>query len=148
MENDGVPTPHRIMIVDDERPMADALTAIFRKAGYACIVCYSGDTAIALAKAYAPDLLLCDLTMKGLSGQATIASITSLLPDCRVMIHTGDYMALAHAQHAARAQDLTRAFLTKPQPPLVLLREVSKLLHTAAAPLPQDAHAPQPASVA
>ncbi len=117
------------MIVDDERPVADMLATIFRQAGYACVVCYSGESAIAVAPAYLPDLLLCDLRLGELSGAATMASIAKTLPECRILILTGDYLALAQAQHSARMQGFAQAFLTKPQPPLVLLREVRKLLH-------------------
>ncbi len=116
------------MIVDDERPVANTLATIFRQAGYACIACYNGESAIAVAPAYVPDLLLCDLRLGEISGEATMASIAKLLPECRILIHTGDYQALAQAQHSARMQGFVQAFLTKPQPPLVLLREVRKLL--------------------
>jgi CheY-like chemotaxis protein len=136
MKTDEAASPFRIMIVDDERPVANMLASIFRQAGYACIVCYSGESAIAVAPGYAPDLLLCDLKLGEISGETTMASIAKQLPECRILIHTGDYMALAHAQHSARLQGFVQAFLTKPQPPLVLLREVRKLLHqpTGAAP--------------
>jgi DNA-binding response OmpR family regulator len=134
METDRFDNPARIMIVDDERPAANMLASIFRQAGYACIVCYSGETAVAVAPSYGPHLLLCDLTLGTFSGEATMASIAKQLPQCRILIHTGDYLALAHAQHTAHTQGLVQAFLTKPQPPLVLLREVRKLLHSPATP--------------
>lgn len=129
MEPDASDSPSRIMIVDDERPIANMLASIFRQAGYACIVCYSGESAIAVAPAYAPDLLLCDLRLGEVSGEITMAAIAKMLPECRILIHTGDYLALAQAQHSARTRGIVQAFLTKPQPPLVLLREVRKLLH-------------------
>lgn len=129
MEHYTHDSPSRIMIVDDERPVANTLATIFRQAGYACIVCYSGESAISVAPAYSPDLLLCDLRLGEVSGETTMASISRVLPECRILIHTGDYLALAQAQHSARLKGYVQAYLTKPQPPLVLLREVRKLLH-------------------
>lgn len=136
MEPYATESPFRIMIVDDERPVANTLATIFRQAGYACIVCYSGENAIAVAPSYAPDLLLCDLTLGDITGETTMASISTQLPQCRILIHTGDYLALAKAQHSAQMQGYVQSFLTKPQPPLVLLREVRKLLHQSR-PSPQ-----------
>lgn len=147
MEREQAESPARIMIVDDERPLADGLAMIFRKAGYACIACYSGETAVAVVDAFAPDLLLCDLSMQGMNGQATIKIIAGRLPHCRIIVFTGDYMALAHAQLAARKHELDQCFMTKPQAPLVILREVGRLLHgprlQPAALLPASTYLPE-----
>jgi two-component system phosphate regulon response regulator PhoB len=118
----------RIMIVDDEDSVAKMLCVMFENTGYQCVASHSGEDAIKCATAFAPDLLICDLNLPGMNGRACAERISQILPACQVLFLTGDYLALAKAQDADRAQGVEQEFLTKPQPPLVLLREAKRLL--------------------
>ncbi len=53
----------RVLIVDDDRLVADTLTLIFEKNGFKAKAAYSADEALILSREFAPDLLLCDVTM-------------------------------------------------------------------------------------
>jgi CheY-like chemotaxis protein len=118
----------RIMIIDDEPGIARMLCIMFENAGYQAVAFHSGEDAIKCATTFAPDLVICDLNMPGMNGRACAERISQVLPACEVLFLTGDYLALAKAQHADRAKGVEQEFLTKPQPPLVLLREAKRLL--------------------
>ena len=58
----------KILVVDDEPMIADTLGIIFQKRGFDCRISYTGLDAIACTKEFQPELLLCDMTMPGMSG--------------------------------------------------------------------------------
>jgi DNA-binding response OmpR family regulator len=53
----------RILVVDDEHLVADTLGLIFRKHGFEAEVVYTAQDALASARTFSPDLLLCDINM-------------------------------------------------------------------------------------
>jgi CheY-like chemotaxis protein len=122
---------HRILVVDDECLVADTLGLIFRKHGFETEVAYSANDALHRARSFAPDLLLCDITMPGRSGLELMADVNRELPECRVIVLTGYYANLARIrEQASRLRRPTRV-LTKPCDPSDLLREAGRVLATA-----------------
>lgn len=62
----------KILIVDDSRTVIHSLRSLLEQDGYLVMEAYDGITAIELAKAHKPDLILMDVIMPGLNGfQAT-----------------------------------------------------------------------------
>lgn len=53
----------KILVVDDEKPIADILKFNLEKEGYEVIVAYDGEQAIDLAKSENPDLILLDIML-------------------------------------------------------------------------------------
>ncbi|GFR38210.1 transcriptional regulatory protein WalR [Insulibacter thermoxylanivorax] len=53
----------RILVVDDEKPIADILKFNLEKEGYEVICAFDGDTAVQLAYSEEPDLILLDLML-------------------------------------------------------------------------------------
>ena len=60
--------PARILIVDDNKDAADSLALLLELAGHTVATAYNGQEGIELALAFAPDVLLLDLGMPGLTG--------------------------------------------------------------------------------
>ena len=58
----------KILIVDDEKTIADILAYNLRKEGYDTIEAFDGDTGLALAISENPDLVILDIMMPGLDG--------------------------------------------------------------------------------
>ena len=52
----------RVLVVDDERLVADTLTLVFGKGGFNAKAVYSAKDALESARDFKPDLLLCDIT--------------------------------------------------------------------------------------
>jgi PAS domain S-box-containing protein len=60
--------PHRVLIVDDNRNHAISLGALLRSLGQEVLVAYEGHTAVELASAHRPDLMLVDIGLPGIDG--------------------------------------------------------------------------------
>ncbi|WP_204519521.1 response regulator YycF [Brevibacillus fulvus] len=58
----------KLLVVDDERPIADILKFTFEKEGYQVVCAYDGDEAIKLAQEEQPDLILLDVMLPGRDG--------------------------------------------------------------------------------
>ncbi len=62
----------KVLVVDDSRTVVHGLRGVLEQDGYYVMEAYDGMTAIELAKAHQPDLILMDVIMPGLNGfQAT-----------------------------------------------------------------------------
>jgi CheY-like chemotaxis protein len=121
----------RVLIVDDERLVADTLSLVFQKSGFAVKAAYSAVQAIEIALQFKPDLLLCDVTMPGKDGLALLNEINRELPSCRILVLTGFYSNLKKVREEAARLSLPMSILTKPCQPDVLLREAAAILATA-----------------
>jgi len=53
----------RVLVVDDDRLVADTLALVFGKSGFDARAAYSADQAMSFAREFKPHLLLCDVTM-------------------------------------------------------------------------------------
>ena len=65
----------RILVVDDEADLADAIAKGLRREGYAVDVVYSGDDALDVLTHTAYDLVSLDLTMRGTDGREVARQI-------------------------------------------------------------------------
>ncbi|KGC06448.1 MULTISPECIES: ATP-binding protein [Burkholderia] len=92
--------PLRVVIVDDNRDSADTLAVLLQLKGHAPRVAYNAADALALARDYAPQLMLLDLTMPDVDGFA-------LLEKLRAIDALRDTICVALSGHA-RASDLAR----------------------------------------
>ena len=60
----------RVLVVEDERDLADALVEGLRREGYAVDVAYDGHDALVKARIYPYDLVSLDLSLPGVDGRA------------------------------------------------------------------------------
>jgi CheY-like chemotaxis protein len=121
----------RVLIVDDDRLVADTLTLIFERNGFAAKQAYSADEALESSRTFAPHLLLCDVTMPGRDGLSLVDDVTREMPACRILVLTGFYSNLKNIREHARKLTRPMGVLTKPCQPSELLREAAALLATA-----------------
>lgn len=121
----------KVLVVDDDPLVADTLCLIFQKRGYDCRASYSGNDALACAKDFPPELLLCDITMPTMDGLEVATSITKKLPGCRVLLLTGHYTNLTSAHQCIRSLKAPNHVMVKPVPPEELLQQAHTLLHRA-----------------
>jgi CheY-like chemotaxis protein len=57
--------PLRVLVVDDNADAADSLSWVLRLLGHVTQVAYDGPSAVGLAPAFRPDVVLCDLGLPG-----------------------------------------------------------------------------------
>jgi two-component system response regulator HydG len=77
-----------IVVVDDDREMANVLVEILGEAGYRALAANSGTEALNLVRREHPDLVISDLRMVGMSGHQLQAEIKRVAPNLPVIIIT------------------------------------------------------------
>src|SRR5208282_3368256 len=75
-----------VLVVDDDHDMVSALCDILRQAGYQALSANSGNEAVAMVEREAPDVLISDLRMAGMSGHRLQAELKRIAPDLPVII--------------------------------------------------------------
>lgn len=78
----------RVLVVDDEPPLRQALRASLSATGFAVEEARSGDEAVYLVKQRSFDLVLLDINMPGLSGFETCGRIRALAPRTGIVMIT------------------------------------------------------------
>jgi DNA-binding response OmpR family regulator len=122
------PNPHRpvILVVDDERVIADTLATILKTQGFAAMPAYDAESALELSRVIPPELLLSDVVLPGMSGIELAIAIKDAVPDCKVLLFSGQAATvslLAGARHAGH----TFTMLDKPVHPTDLLAKIREL---------------------
>ncbi|QYJ04414.1 response regulator transcription factor [Nocardioides panacisoli] len=64
----GAGAKGRVLVVDDDAPLAEMLSIVLRQEGFDSRVCATGDEAVDAFRDYRPDLVLLDLMMPGKDG--------------------------------------------------------------------------------
>ncbi|MFL5615112.1 MAG: response regulator [Gemmatimonadaceae bacterium] len=65
--------PHRILVVDDYVPAAQAIAQLLRIVGHTVATAYTADNIMQLAVEFQPDLVLLDIGLKGEADGVTVA---------------------------------------------------------------------------
>ncbi|HTM39588.1 MAG TPA: response regulator [Terriglobales bacterium] len=118
---------HRILIVDDERRIADTSALILQAQGYQTAVAYDAENGIARCHEFHPHLILTDVVMPGMSGIEMAVALRREFPGCAILLISGQ-AATADMLELARRQGHAFELLAKPVHPTVLLRRVAQIL--------------------
>lgn len=110
----------KVLVVDDERVIADTLAMILNQSGFEAQAVYSGEKAVELAAAFVPNMLITDVIMADLNGIDAAIQIRALLPTVKVLLFSGQ-AATADLLEKARAQGHEFDILAKPVHPQDLL---------------------------
>ncbi|MGA3316692.1 MAG: response regulator [Candidatus Korobacteraceae bacterium] len=118
-----VVTKRRVLVVDDEQVIADTLAKILDLNGYEASAVYTGTAAVENARSLQPDLIISDVIMPDMDGIQTAISIRSFLPNCKILLFSGQ-AATADLLENARAQGHEFEILGKPVHPSDLLAKL------------------------
>ncbi len=113
----------KILVVDDERVIADTLAMILNQSGFEALAVYSGEKAVEQASAFAPDMLITDVIMADLNGIDAAIRIRALLPQIKILLFSGQ-AATADLLEKARSQGYEFEILAKPVHPHDLLTKL------------------------
>ena len=116
----------KVLVVDDERVIADTLAMILNQSGFDARAVYSGEKAVEMASTFAPDMLITDVIMADLNGIDAAIMIRSLLPKIKILLFSGQ-AATADLLQDARARGYDFVLLQKPVPPADLLKLIGHL---------------------
>jgi len=113
----------KVLVVDDERVIADTLAIILGQNGYEASAAYTGKEAVEKAKAWPPDLIISDVIMPDMNGIEAAIQIRKLLPKCKILLFSGQ-AATADLLESARQQGHEFEILAKPVHPADLLAKL------------------------
>ncbi len=83
------PAPRRILIVDDEESVREALETALAGRGYEVLTASDGTEALSVLKAKHFDLIFLDILLPGLSGASLFGAVKQWDPEAVVVISTG-----------------------------------------------------------
>ena len=119
----------KILLVDDEEDLVEAVSFRLTSQGYDVITAYDGGQALEKAKKERPDLIILDLMLPGMNGYEVCAHLKA----------DAQYAAIPIILFTARAQESDRemgfkaganGYLTKPFDSEMLMTTIRSLLNT------------------
>ena len=118
---------HKVLVVDDERIIADTLSQIFAADGYEARAAYDPGQATELISEWLPDLILVDIILPRMSGLDLAIFVKERFPICRVLLFSGQ-TATANLLEDAEARGYTFEILPKPIHPREVLEAARRIL--------------------
>jgi DNA-binding NtrC family response regulator len=115
----------RVLVVDDDRVIADSLAVILNANGYHAKAVHSAEEALEDSVLLAPDVLITDVVMSEMSGIDLAIYISNTVPTCKIILFSGQAQTpnlLAEAEERGYRFEL----LQKPVHPDVLLQHLSE----------------------
>src|SRR5213592_3155557 len=116
---------HRVLIIDDERPVLMTLEALLKRHGYHVDTAPTASQGLKLIRSKSPTLILLDLQLPDADGLETLDRIKTEVPQIQVIILT------AHDSLHNAIESIKRGayhFISKPYAPEELLSLVEKAL--------------------
>lgn len=121
----------RILVVDDEPLIVMTLSAILRKSGFEVGTAGSVGDAIGEMAGQTPDLVICDLDMPGRDGVELMRHMGAHVPGCPILVLTGHYRGISRVQGLAETLPQRVDVMTKPCPPVELIRQAGLMMQVA-----------------
>lgn len=119
----------KVLIVDDERTIANSLAFILDLQGFITRTAFSGEEGIELAHMFRPDILVSDVFMGGTTGIEAAIEVKTRVPSCEILLMSGDIPKVQELQD--RLDDGRRfEILAKPMHPLDLLAKLRSLVRS------------------
>ena len=128
--HDSRPSPEKqrrvVLVVDDERVIADTLSIILTRSGFSALTAYDAETALELAMVVPPELLLSDVMMgPGMDGTELAIEMVNAFPECKILLFSG-HAATRDLLDKARESGHNFTLLTKPLHPADLLAKITE----------------------
>src|ERR1700677_1513397 len=116
----------RIFVVDDEFIIASTLATILQRNGFDAVFFTEPLAVLPAAREQAPDLLITDVVMPGLSGIDLAIALRLEFPDCKVLLFSGK-ASTANLLDAAREKGHDFELLSKPIHPTEFLKKIKNV---------------------
>jgi DNA-binding response OmpR family regulator len=117
----------RILVVDDEKNLADTLAAILQSKNYQARVAYDGLQGFETALSFHPSLVLSDVVMPRRNGVDMAIMIMETLPETKILLISGQAATVGLLEDA-RLKGYDFECIAKPIHPVELLEKVESLL--------------------
>ena len=114
-----------ILVVDDEKPLANLTSKILEKSGYRTFIATNGEEALTVMKNETIDLLFSDVIMPEMNGYQLADIVKEKYPEIKILLASG--FSDAHYSEA-HDEDLHDNLLQKPYTSKTLLEKVNGIL--------------------
>ncbi|MGE5205300.1 MAG: response regulator [Chlamydiota bacterium] len=115
-----------VLVVDDERVIADTLGTILRNSGYEAAVSYDAQSALTQCERINPQLIITDVIMPGMDGVEMAMLVRERHPECRILLISGQ-AATTNLLEDARRRGYDFELLAKPIHPEDLLARLATI---------------------
>jgi CheY-like chemotaxis protein len=116
----------RVLVVDDERLLADTTAAILRRAGFDTKTAYEGFGALEVIATFHPDYLLTDIMMPGMNGVELAIATTRIHPTTKILLFSGQ-AGISEILEKSKAKGFEFPLLAKPVHPTELIEGLKGL---------------------
>jgi CheY-like chemotaxis protein len=116
----------RVLVVDDEKVIADTLVQILTQDGFTAAVAYGREHAIHCAREDHFDVVLMDVMMPETNGIDAWEEINKIHPECQIILVSGN-MATEQLLWDALDRGMNFEILTEPVHPLVIIERLNRL---------------------
>lgn len=110
----------KVLVVDDERRIADTLSEILEMAGFHVVAAYDGWEAVEAAVRFQPDYLLSDVLMPRMNGVELAIAIRKMCPAARILLFSGQ-AGISDILLDGQRQGFEFELIAKPIHPLKLI---------------------------
>ncbi len=123
----------RVLCVDDSADTADSAATLFRLTGFESRACYSGVTALKVARDFLPAVCIIDLNMPGMDGDE-LAFYLQAMPELHPLLLVAvTAMDCEESRHRIEEAGF-HLHMVKPVNPYKLIEVVDALFHMRNAP--------------
>lgn len=124
-EEEGMLEDVRVLIVDDEKDVLDAITMAFQSEGALTLTAMDGDEAVKICEEDPPELVILDMMLPKRSGFLALEKIKGKADSPIVIMVTAN----EGKRHQAYGESLgVDAYMLKPVPLMLLLNKAAELL--------------------
>jgi CheY-like chemotaxis protein len=113
----------KILVVDDEKRIADTLTEILEMSGFQVATAYDGWDALEAAARFHPDYLLSDVLMPRMNGVDLAIALRKMYPDAKILLFSGQ-AGISEILLAGHRQGFEFELIAKPIHPLKLIERL------------------------
>jgi CheY-like chemotaxis protein len=114
----------KVLVVDDEKRIADTLTEILEMAGFQVVSAYDGWDALEVAAKFQPDCVLSDVLMPRMNGVELAIAISKMFPVARILLFSGQ-AGISDILLEGQRQGFDFELIAKPIHPLKLIERLT-----------------------
>jgi CheY-like chemotaxis protein len=115
-----------ILVVDDEKRIADTLGEILRAYDFEPTVAYDGWEALEALRHFRPDFILSDVLMPRMNGVELAIAAQNLCPSTKILLFSGQ-AGITEILESGKRRGFTFPVIAKPLHPLKLVQQLKEL---------------------
>ena len=118
--------PRKVLVVDDERLLADTTAAVLRRGGFLAMTAYDGFGALDAMGSFRPNYLLTDILMPRMNGIELAITIAQNYPGTQILLFSGQ-AGISQILEESRTRGYEFPLLAKPVHPTKLIERLKTL---------------------